>query len=182
MEQIQGFFPKALRRTLAAVSILAVLLSVSACKKQSGSETVPTENTAPPTVLTVNGATVKPGDRNVEVTVEISGNPGILGMDFDLYYDDTVMTLTNAVSAIDVPDAVYTPPAYYRTPTTFLWEFPDAGWDADGTVLTLSFDILETAATGEYEIKIMYDYGNVFDVGCEPINIKVTNAYITIES
>lgn len=189
-----------LLRLLATVFALAMLLTLAACGEEEATEASdnskdPTGDTAsqtetgtdvivetlPPTVLTVKGATVKAGDKAVTVTVDISGNPGILGMDFDIYYDDAVMTLVNAESAIDDPGSFFTPPAYYRNPTSFLWDFQDAGWAADGTILTLTFDISETAPAGEYEVKIMYSYGNIFNAAAEPIDVKVTGATIHVE-
>jgi hypothetical protein len=188
---------KLLHRLLAAVFALAMLLTMTACgeeettgeTKGSAGETVSqteatTEvaiETQPPTVLSVKGTTAKSGDKAVTVTVELSGNPGILGMDFDVYYDDAVMTLVDAKSTIEDPGCVFTPPAYYRNPTAFLWDFQDAGWAADGTILTLTFDISETAPAGEYEVKLMYSYGNIFDTDANPIDVKVTSTTITVE-
>lgn len=187
-------------RLFATVCALAMLLTLAACGEEKATETSgkakdPTGETVtqsetgadvivetlPPTTLTVNGTTAKAGDKGVTVTVDISGNTGILGMDFDVYYDDAVMTLVNAESCIDDPESVYTPPAYYRNPTTFVWELSDAGWTADGTILTLTFDIPETAPAGEHEVKLMYSYGNIFDADAEPIDVKVVNATITVE-
>lgn len=188
---------KLLHRLLAAVFALAMLLTMTACgeeettgeTKGSAGETVSQTETAtdgtvetqPPTVLSVKDTRVKAGDKAVTVTVDISGNTGILGMDFDVYYDDAVMTLVDAKTAIDDPGSFFTPPAYYRNPTSFLWDFQDTGWAADGTVLTLTFDISESAPAGEYAVKLMYSYGNIFDADANPIDVKVMDATITVE-
>lgn len=131
--------------------------------------------------LVVRGVNAKAGAKNIEVIVEIQNNPGILGIDFDFYYDDTVMVLVNSQSTLDLAGCNYTPPSYYRNPTTFLWDFQDANWTEDGVFLKLYFDILETASLGEYEIKLMYSYGNIFDANGTPIDIEVKNANISIE-
>lgn len=196
----KGISGKLLHRLLAAVFALAMLLTMTACGEeettgttgdtkgsageavsQTETATDATVETQPPTVLSVKGTTVKAGDKAVTVTVDISGNTGILGMDFDVYYDADVMTLVDAKSAIDDPGCVFTPPAYYRNPTSFLWDFQDAGWGSDGTILTLTFDISETAPAGEYEVKLMYSYGNIFDADANPIDVKVMDATITVE-
>lgn len=196
----KGISGNVLWRLLALLCICVMLFSATACGEEESSgtseattdlpattaaqmpdgTTVP-EPTVPPTMLTVKGTTVRAGDKAVTVTVDISGNTGILGMDFDVYYDDAVMTLVDAKSAIDDPGSFFTPPAYYRNPTSFLWDFQDAGWGSDGTILTLTFDISETAPAGEYEVKLMYSYGNIFDADANPIDVKATSAMITVE-
>ena len=196
----KGISGNVLWRLLALLCICVMLFSATACSEEESSgtseattdlpattaaqmpdgTTVP-EPTVPPTMLTVKGTTAGAGDKAVTVTVDISGNTGILGMDFDVYYDADVMTLVDAKSAIDDPGCVFTPPAYYRNPTSFLWDFQDAGWGSDGTILTLTFDISETAPAGEYEVKLMYSYGNIFDADANPIDVKVMDATITVE-
>lgn len=131
--------------------------------------------------LMIRKAKANAGNKNVEVIIEIKNNPGILGIDFDLYYDDSVMTLVNANSELNLEGCSYTPPSYYRNPTTFLWDFQDANWIEDGVVLKLYFDISETASIGEHEIKIMYSYGNIFDANGTPIDVKIINSYISVE-
>jgi hypothetical protein len=75
---------------------------------------------------------------------------------------------------------VYTPPAYYRNPTTFLWDFQDINWVDDGVFLKLYFDIQEDAHVGDYQLKLMYSYGNIFDGNCEPIDVSVKHGKLSI--
>lgn len=133
------------------------------------------------TTLIVEGATAKVGDKRVEVTIKVAKNPGILGIDFNLFYDDSVMALVDAKSQLDLKGCVYTPPAYFRNPTTFLWDFQDANWVKDGAFLKLYFDVLDTAPAGDHEIKIMYSYGNIFDADFEPIDVAVRNGYLSVD-
>ena len=144
------------------------------------SENIPDSEPVEP-ILIVKGTTAKIGAKAIEVLIEIKNNPGILGIDFDFYYDESALKLVNSKSTLDVDGCNYTPPAYYRNPTTFLWDFQDANWNDDRVILQLYFDILNTAAVGEYEIKIMYSYGNIFDADGIPIDIKVENARIRVE-
>jgi hypothetical protein len=130
--------------------------------------------------LVVKDTKAKAGDKQVEVMIDVVNNPGILGMDFDLYYDDSVMTLKDAKSLLDLEGCVYTPAAYYKSPTTFLWDFQDANWTQDGAVLKLYFDIAEDAPAGKYEIKIMYSYGNIFDADGKGVDLAVKNGNISI--
>ncbi len=182
----------------AFLSVIALIMSACENRKSNDETTqdkgnnssnpivsVPTDDTddsdiTEPT-LVICKAKAKAGNKNVEVIIEIKNNPGILGIDFDLYYDDSVVTLTNAKSELNLEGCSYTPPSYYRNPTTFLWDFQDANWVEDGVVLKLYFDVSEAASVGDYEIKIMYSYGNIFDANGTPIDVKVKNAYISIE-
>ncbi len=130
--------------------------------------------------LVVEGVKAKAGDKRVQVVIDVVNNPGILGMDYDLYYDDSVMTLVEAQSVPTYEGCVFTSPAYYKNPTTFLWDSQDANWFEDGELLKLYFDIAEDAAAGKYELKIMYSYGNIVDAEGEPIDFGVKNGYISI--
>ena len=148
----------------------------------SPTEGIPIRGTIPADkpALVVKGTKAKAGDKQVEVIIDVVNNPGILGMDFDLYYDDSVMTLKEAKSLLDLEGCVYTPAAYYKNPTTFLWDFQDANWTQDGSVLKLYFDIAEDAPVGKHEIKIMYSYGNIFDAEGKAVDLGVKNGNISI--
>ena len=163
------------------VLLIAALCTLTACNSEeaSGGRTeVPIPATKP--ALNVESVQAKAGDKGVEVLVKVVNNPGILGMSFDVYYDDTVMVLTEATSELNLDGYAFTAPAYYRNPTTFLWDAVDMSWTEDGTFLKLHFDILGTAPAGEYKIKIMYSYGNIFDANLEPIDVGVRNGYISV--
>ena len=172
------------------VLILIAAIFCTACQSKNPQDTIqmPTEASGESTdslqetrpTLIVGSTKAKAGDEGVEVMVQILRNPGILGMDFDIYYDETVMTLTDAQSELQVEGYVYTPPAYYRNPTTFLWDSQDANWTSDGVFLTLRFDIAEDAPAGNYEVKLMYSYGNIFDGNLESIDVAVRNSNISI--
>ena len=106
--------------------------------------------------IIVEDNSANPGDKNVEVNILFKNNPGIFGMDFDLYYDESVMTLTDTVSFIDTESCVFTQPKKYHTPSSFLWDFQDDVWDKDGVFMKLFFDISETAQSGEYIVGVIF--------------------------
>ena len=179
---------KILAFMLAVTMMLAVVCTMTACGGNKEASTTPeTEQvqirgTIPPEkpALVVEGAKAKAGDQKVEVIINVVNNPGILGADFDLYYDDSVMTLVDAQSVLELEGCEYTTPAYYKNPTTFLWDFQDANWVGDGAFLKLYFDIADDAPAGKYEIKIMYSYGNIIDADLQPIDFGVKNGNISI--
>ena len=174
--------------------LLIATLFCTACQKDNPQDTTQAPTTAPGTptapplmpegetrpTLIVGSTRAKAGSKGVEVMVQLVRNPGVLGMDFDIYYDESVMTLTDARSELQLEGCEYTAPAYYRNPTTFLWDFQDANWVADGVFLTLYFDIAEDAPVGNYEVKLMYSYGNIFDGEFQPIDVAIRNSNISI--
>lgn len=180
--------------TLAVVLLFTLLCTFTGCRSNKGTEdtqnTEETEGYQEPVergtlpsdqpALVVEGVKANAGDQRVEVLIDVVNNPGILGMDYDLYYDEAVMTLVDAQSQLAPEDYEFTAPAYYKNPTTFLWDAQDAKWFEDGTVLKLYFDISADAPAGKYEIKIMYSYGNIVDADGEPIELGVKNGYISI--
>lgn len=173
---------KALSFGLAVALVLGSMAGCKSDKSTQSTEPLDTEPTVQDTrpALTVERTRAKAGDKAVEVIIEVKNNPGILGIDFDLYYDETALCLVDAKSVLDLDGCVYTEPAYYRNPTTFLWDFQDANWNYDGAFLKLYFDVLDTAALGNYEIKLMYSYGNIFDADLKPIDVGVKNGYISV--
>lgn len=193
------------KKVLTISLVLLVVLTVVLAAVLIGKSNIPNEGTGEPTqtqsatqaeqageipvrgeipadkpALVVNGTKAKAGDKQVEVIIDMVNNPGILGMDFDLYYDDSVLTLVDARSLLELEGCEYTPAAYYKNPTTFLWDCQDANWTQDGAVLKLFFDIAEDAPAGKYEIKIMYSYGNIIDADLNPVDAGVKNGNITI--
>ena len=186
-------YKKKLAFLLALAALFAAMCTMTACSPDEEvsssapemvqeTEEVHIRGTIPPTkpALVVEGANAKAGDQKVEVIINVVNNPGILGMDFDLYYDDSVMTLVDAQSVLALEGCEYTTPAYYKNPTTFLWDFQDVNWVEDGAVLKLYFDIADHAPAGKYEIKIMYSYGNIMDADLQPVDFGVKNGNISI--
>ena len=173
------------KKLLALTLAMLLLLTMAGCSSEEITET-----TAPSTeetmvadekpTLVVERTRAKAGEKQVEITIEVKNNPGILGIDFDLFYDESVMTLVDAQSTLAADGYTYTEPAYFRNPTTFLWDSQDATWTQDGVFLKLYFDIADTAPAGDHEIKIMYSYGNIFDTDLEAIDIGVKNGHISI--
>ena len=189
MTMKKRFVTKIALRIIVFALLSAIVLNMYACGNKKSKDEIPPETVTvtdddsditEPTLL-IRKTKAKAGDKNVEVVVEVKNNPGILGIDFDLYYDDSAVTLVKAKSELNLEGCSYTPPSYYRNPTTFLWDFQTANWTEDGVFLKLYFDISETASVGEHEIKIMHSYRNIFDEDGTPINVQVKNAYIFVE-
>ena len=108
--------------------------------------------------FTVSSATGKPGD-TVTVTVAMKNNPGIVGMQMDLTFDASVLTVVSCTSS----DTRFLPVPFdaknYENASKItlvravapLGEIPII--KDDFTIATLGFKIADTAADGVYEIK-----------------------------
>ncbi len=108
--------------------------------------------------FTVSSGAGKPGD-TVSVTVAIKNNPGIVGMQMDLTFDASVLTVVSCTSS----DTRFLPVPFdaknYENASKItlvravapLGEIPII--KDDFTIATLGFKIADTAADGVYEIK-----------------------------
>ena len=74
----------------------------------------------------------------------------------------------------------YTPPSQYKNPTNFVWDAQDLTWTEDGIILTLTFSVSATAASGDYSVTLEYDPYDVFDGEGDPIGFEVFNATIEV--
>ena len=100
---------------------------------------------------------------------------------FSISYDSSVLTLTNAVNGVSATGVSYTPPSQYKNPTNFVWDAQDLTWTEDGIILTLTFSVSSTAASGDYSVTLEYDPYDVFDGEGDPIDFEVINATVEVQ-
>lgn len=112
-----------------------------------------------PTIIvdTING---KPGD-NVTVKVTIKNNPGFGGMAYDIKYDETVLELVSY--EIGLGNAICTDSGVgaYLNKINFQYA-GTSNVTGDGTLVTITFKIKETANKGITAISIIPEYGTFF--------------------
>lgn len=127
----------------------------------------------------VADVTANAGDTSVAVTVRFLNNPGILGTKLTLNYDDSVMTLKNAVNGDALSTLTYTKPGKYKDGCNFLWFGSESGGVADAVILTLVFDISDTAVKGTYPIA--FTVSETYDSSYNPLTIDAVSGSITVE-
>lgn len=132
-----------------------------------------------PTIFVENTSANK-GDTTVELAVNVKNNPGILGMLFSVHYDESVMTLVDCQNGAAVSALTLTKPSNYGSGCNFVWYGNEAGDISDGTVLTLVFDITESASSGNYPIEISYVDGDICDASYNPIAFTVEPGLIIV--
>lgn len=135
-----------------------------------------------PTIV-VNNTTVAAGATDVEVTISVRNNPGILGMTLTLAYDTTALTLKSAENGAAVSDVLtMTKPGIMVSPCNFIWDGMELDPEniRDGALLILRFDV-SSAAHGDYPVAITYRNGNITDNNLQAIQFTVQNGSIFVK-
>ena len=130
--------------------------------------------------LIVGDATASAGG-TVTVTLQIANNPGVAGAKFTVNYDSK-LTLTNAVSGEVFSALDYTPPAALADGCPFNWDSLDAQATADGTFLTLTFTVADSALAGEQlDVSVSYVDGDVYNTNLQDLSFDIVNGTVTIQ-
>ena len=131
--------------------------------------------------LTVEEGKAVNGD-TVEVKVEITNNPGIMGAVIKVEYDDG-LELIDSKSGDAFAGMSMTKPGKYVSSCKFVWDAMDMSSDTvkDGEALVLSFKVSDTVDVGtELGIRLSYADGDVIDSDLNPVNLTIENGKITV--
>ncbi len=120
------------------------------------------------------------GATEVEVTVTVKNNPGILGAVCYVAYDNSALKLDYGANGVTAEGVTFTKPMHYKNPTTFVWDAQDVTWTEDGVILTLFFSVSPTAESGSYHITLNYDPQDMFDGNGDPIDFVVIDGSVTV--
>ncbi len=133
------------------------------------------------TTVAVKNANGKAGE-SVDVNIEITGNPGLLGAVFIVTYDDD-LTLTGAANGSAFSALTMTKPGVFRSPCRFVWDGQELSDEdiKDGTILTLTFAIPAGASEGDtYAIGIEPSADDIVDTDLETVDITAVGGTITV--
>jgi len=120
------------------------------------------------------------GDKNVEIQVLASNNPGIAGMELSVEYDETALTLREVVSGEVLSGLTFQAPKTYKSGCILLWYGSEPDAVVDGEAFTMSFDVSDSATPGTYPVKLLYSTGA--DINLNDVEFTVVNGSITIPS
>ncbi len=156
--------------------LLAVVLIISMLPGTIVSATT-TESTA---VLTVEEPWSNPGG-TVDVNLVITENPGVLGATLVVSWDES-LTLVADASGAAFSHMTYTSPSRYTASgTNFVWFGNEVGEPVDGTVLTLTFEVPETAENNEIlPIRVSYTPGDVVDDDDNDVIFSITDGHVRV--
>lgn len=135
-------------------------------------------------VLFLESIKVKPGDREIKVPIKIKNNPGILGMEISVLYDEKEMKLTGASNGYAFKGVLnFTKGNLLRSGCQFIWDGQEVRKEEirDGEILVLKFDILDTAKKGEYLINISYKEEDIVDNELSLVSMYVKGGKMIIQ-
>ena len=99
----------------------------------------------------------------VTVDVAIANNPGIAGATLTVAYDQ-LLTLTAAANGEAFSNLTFTKPGSFSNPSRFLWDSESGETKKDGTILTLTFEVSESASSdANLNIEISSNLGDFYD-------------------
>lgn len=135
-----------------------------------------------PIALTVSGGTAKAGE-TVQVTVDLSGNTGLVAARLHLDYDPSVLTLTQVQDGGLLGNASFVPGNNLTAvPYTVLWEdaLTHENYTGDGTLVTFTFRIAADAEAGITPVTLTVDEDSTYDVDLQNAACAVTNGAVTV--
>ena len=117
------------------------------------------------------------GDRgeSVELTVNVSGNPGFNAMSLKIEYDHAALRLTSAELG-DICSSCS--PSFDNLPYVTFYGPRDIV--KNGVVLKLTFEILSGAEYKEYAVSISYDKGNISNLKEDDVDFTIVSGSITV--
>lgn len=115
----------------------------------------------------------------VEIAFELVNSPALYAMSLKIGYDDTALQLVSQQSGGAMEGFTYTKPSKLKNGARFMWYANDPA-EADGTILKLTFKILDSAAAGEYTISMTNDMNNTYDEDGDDVAVAFVNGSITV--
>ncbi len=152
--------------------IASVLIALLLCMAFAGG----TAWAASP-MITVSEAEGRAGDE-VKLSVEISGNPGIIAMQLQIAYDTRVLELKKAI-AKDYAGVSFGPTD--SESFSLIWEdvlHPNT--TKNGVMAELTFQIKANAPAGDSTVRVSYDPENVFDESYDNVTFHTQNGSVTV--
>ncbi len=155
------------------LTVLLLLSSIPICANATDAATV--------SIASVSG---NPGE-TVTVDVTLQNNPGMIALRLHVSYDNTALQL------LDVEDKGLfgTKNAFFgkdksANPYTVYWadSLATTNHTDNGTLCTLTFMILDTAAVGNSEITVSADTGSSLNVDLESVSVHTENGFVDIQN
>ncbi len=154
-----------------------VEFAVSGGKVNIGIES---ETPATDAMLSIADVTGEAGE-TVEVEVEISNNPGIIALSFDVEYDASKLKLVKAEDEkiLGTSTSVFGNDLN-ANPYRLCWDdLSDKNNEQNGVLATLTFEILEDA-TGAADIDLVLNQGSTFNIDFEDVDFAVSGGKVNI--
>ena len=126
-----------------------------------------------------------PGE-TITVPVDLTENPGILGMVLSLEYDENAMQLVNVENGEAVSDVLtLTHSQKLESGIRFLWDGIEVKPEdvKKGNLLTLTFELSPDVMPGKrYPLQLKYESGKVVDTNLSSIYLRILQGYVEIKN
>ncbi len=133
-------------------------------------------------LIEVSTAKGKAG-QNIDVTISLANNPGIISMMLSLSYDNSYLTLTDVKDAGVLGSAMHSD-AYITVPYTLSWanDTATSNFMVNGNIVTLTFKVADDAPEGDIPIVINYNnsHYDIYNVDLQTVDFGITNGGITV--
>ena len=146
---------------------------------------VTVKNSVDPNVpqIIVESKNVIAGNK-VLVNISIKNNPGIWGMDLNVNYDKSLLTLTNVTNGAVFSSSEWTPGNLNKD--KYILSYEASGFDdvkKDGVLATLEFAVNSNAKPGNTStVSITYNQGDIINSNFEEISFETVSGKINIIS
>ena len=122
---------------------------------------------------TVSSASAAPGE-TVTLNVALSNNPGINTFSFGFDYDTTRLNLTNVELTSGIPGQfTYSKKAVWLNSSDIA---------TNGNFLVLTFDVLDSAASGDAKVNLTYNAGDIANYDEEDVNFQLVSGKVTVKN
>ena len=123
--------------------------------------------------IVVSSVKVRPGEE-VDVTLSLQNNPGIVGMTLKFEYDKTAMTLVSMTeSGLE---------GTWQKISGITWASSSGDSSYNGVFLTLRFAVNADAAEGDYQVKVLYEEGDICNNDLEDVNFAMVPGTVTVKN
>ena len=134
-----------------------------------------------PTAVIIESKTAKPGE-TVEIHISIENNTGLIAAKLELNYDTDRIKLMKAEDKGLLQGATFSQNVE-KYPYIMLWNSASSkNFTDNGALVTLTFEVLETAASGEAFIDLAYEQENVYDVDLNDVSLQIKRGGIMVDN
>ena len=130
--------------------------------------------------ITISSATATPGD-SVDLTVTISGNPGITSIDFSVQYDQTQLELTAKQNGKLLGGTSYSQ-TLTKVPYYCGWinSLQEVNCTDNGVLITLTFKVKDGATNGKKAISFTESSITAYDANIKKVVFATNDGYIEV--
>ena len=126
--------------------------------------------------------TAKAGQQ-VEITVEMLHNPGIIATALQIFYDSTVLRLTGVRDGGILGASSFSPSQDYSAiPYTVLWEdgLAPQNYSENGILVVFTFEVMKNAPLGLTPITLNYSKNSTLNVDVEEVEFALVHGGIAV--